>query len=259
MIKLISLALLSLIVLSLGIAASAAAQESDSEEDYGDESALDEMGWGEPSPTSKPEDSDREESPAKSADDAAGLGEGDDDEIGWDDESDDVGFAEIEKGAEEDDSVSSKKETLEEESASSPWSVGGFLRSDLGLWVERFETNGFAKARQSLDLSARYKIKNFRAIASVHGEYDFAYLYKRDTYDAATLDVYEYLIDVRDTYLVGTIEDFDITVGKQIVVWGQGDMMSLVDVVCPRDLREPGITDMTTCASLFFPRDSAYL
>jgi hypothetical protein len=243
-------------------------------------------GDGEESPSNEAETGDRgpagggpdapgeEDGAAAHADDAAGWGDGDDDEAGWgekgenasggkDGTSDDVGFGEREEDAGEGGIVPSKKASDEasgETRGPSPWSVVGFSRSDLGFWVERLDKNGFAKARQSLDLSARYKIKSFRAVASVHGEYDFAYLYHRDTHDAATLDTYEYLIDVRDTYLVAAIGNLDIALGKQIVVWGQGNMMSLVDVVCPKDLREPGLTDMddmrlpvlSTRLSLFF-------
>lgn len=186
----------------------------------------DKVGWGE------------------AGDDTVTPAENDGGEIGFNDtESDSIGFADT--FIEKDESETIFAETAPEEtSKSSSWRISGFLRSDLGLWVDRIHTNGFAKARQSLDLSARYKIKNFSVVASGHGEYDFAYLHRREDYDSATLEAYEYLIDIRDTYVRGTTKYFDITLGKQIVAWGQGDMMTLVDVACPRDLREPGITDL---------------
>ncbi|MCA9544011.1 MAG: hypothetical protein KC613_06455, partial [Myxococcales bacterium] len=36
----------------------------------------------------------------------------------------------------------------------------------------------------------------------------------------------------------------DVTVGRQIVAWGEGDALSVLDVVNPRDNREPGLADL---------------
>ena len=38
--------------------------------------------------------------------------------------------------------------------------------------------------------------------------------------------------------------EFGVTVGRQIVAWGEGDAISPLDVVNPRDMREPGLADL---------------
>ncbi len=124
------------------------------------------------------------------------------------------------------------------------WALTGILRSDEALWSERFGDNPFAKARQSLDLAFSYKHERWRMMASVHGEYDAAYLVERDTYDDATLGTYESLTQIRDTYVAGSLGPFELTVGRQIVAFGEGDALSPLDLANPRDLREPGLADL---------------
>jgi hypothetical protein len=131
----------------------------------------------------------------------------------------------------------------------SAFSLTGFLRTEWGLWVERFtddayDRNPFAKGRQNLDLSFRYKWKNLRIQLTGHVEYDFAYLFQRDTYDEATLESYEWLFNSREALIAYSPANFEITVGRQIVAWGEGDMFSPIDVVNPRDQREPGLSDL---------------
>lgn len=133
--------------------------------------------------------------------------------------------------------------------ARSAFSLTGFLRTEWGLWVERFtddayNNNPFAKARQSLDLAFRYKWKALRVQLTGHLEYDFAYLYQRETYDNATLEAYEWLVNTREALIGYSAGNFEITVGRQIVAWGQGEMFSPIDVVNPRDQREPGLSDL---------------
>ncbi|MCP4605781.1 MAG: hypothetical protein GY847_35545 [Proteobacteria bacterium] len=154
----------------------------------------------------------------------------------WGEGSDSDGFADVPE--EETSAPEEAEEVL------SKWSSTGFARTEWGLWVERFDDNPFAKGRQNLDLAVRYKGDMLRFVLSGHTEYDLAYLYERDSYDQPVLDVYEWLVDLRETFIAFSLDDFDITVGRQVVVWGEGDMMSLVDVVAPRDLREPGLADL---------------
>ncbi len=126
------------------------------------------------------------------------------------------------------------------------WSFAltGFLRTDWALWVERFEDNPFAKARQSGDLRGSFSWRWLRLILHMHAEYDFAYLVERDSYDQPTLDAYEWQVATREALAQISLGDFEITVGRQIVAWGEGDMLSALDVVNPRDMREPGQSDL---------------
>ncbi len=125
----------------------------------------------------------------------------------------------------------------------SPWSLSGFTRSDWAVWSERLGEGAFAQGRQSLDLALRYKKGVFRAVASGHAEIDLAYVVG-DDFDAPTRDTYEWLVDLRETYVAASLGDFELTVGRQIVPWGEGDVVSLLDVVNPRDMREPGLADL---------------
>ena len=135
---------------------------------------------------------------------------------------------------------------MEDAEAPPEWSFAltGFLRTDWALWVERFKDNPFAKGRQSLDLRGSFKWRWLRLVLHGHAEYDFAYLVERDSYDQPTLDAYEWQVTTREALAQISLGDFEITLGRQIVAWGEGDMLSAIDVVNPRDLREPGQSDL---------------
>ncbi|MDD9970449.1 MAG: hypothetical protein OXR73_29695, partial [Myxococcales bacterium] len=144
-------------------------------------------------------------------------------------------------------------------------SVGGFLRHRVGLWIERLNDRPLAKQRQSIDLSLRYKRPlldglESRIVADAHYEFDFAYLIKREEFDRATLDAYESQLIGGETFLGLSYGAFEVVFGRQIVAWGQGELLSPLDIVNPRDLREPGLADLddirlavlATRAGLFF-------
>lgn len=122
-------------------------------------------------------------------------------------------------------------------------SLSGFLRYDLGVWATRTD-RAFAKNRLNLDLAFRYKTERWRVVAELHGEYDAAYLANRDDFDQPTLDVYEARILSGEQYVALSLDALEITVGRQIVPWGQGDALSVLDITGPRDLREPGLADI---------------
>lgn len=128
--------------------------------------------------------------------------------------------------------------------APSPWSLTGFYRSSWALWLERFNSNPFAKGRQSLDLRLSYVNAWFKLLVAGHAEYDFAYLVERDSYDQATLDTFEWQVDTREAFVEFNFGAVQLIVGRQIVAWGEGDAFSPLDVVNPRDNREPGLSDL---------------
>ncbi len=133
---------------------------------------------------------------------------------------------------------------IEAQAAPSPWSLRGFLRSDWAFWTERMRTNPNAKRRQNLDLELRYKRGILRAVLAGHAEVDLAYLVDRGRYDRATLDTYEWQAINREAFVAVSLGPAEITLGSQIVAWGEGDMVSPLDVVNPRDNREPGLADL---------------
>lgn len=129
-------------------------------------------------------------------------------------------------------------------------SIGLGLRS--ALWTQRLSDEPFAQLRATADLGLRYK-KPFsiegesavlRLVAEGHLEYDFAYLHARERFDEATLDAYAHQIIGRETYAALSLGALDLAVGRQIVTWGQGELLSPVDVINPRDQREPGLADL---------------
>lgn len=148
----------------------------------------------------------------------------------------------------------------------SPLTLLGTLRSDSGMWTERLGSapadapalpggndNPFAKARAAVDLELRYKTKAIQSVIAVHGEYDFAYLHRDGDYDTATLRSYRTVRDpllgdapvqLREAFVAFSVRQFEFTLGRQIVAWGEGDGLSPLDVVNPRDMREPGLADL---------------
>ncbi len=123
-------------------------------------------------------------------------------------------------------------------------SLTGFVRYDLGLWATRTDSRAFAKDRLNLDLAFRYRSDRWRIVAELHGEYDAAYLADRDRFDQPTLDVYEARVLSGEQYIALSLDDVEITIGRQIVPWNRVDLLSVLDVTGPRDLREPGLADI---------------
>ncbi|WP_419659241.1 DUF1302 family protein [Desulfosarcina variabilis] len=106
---------------------------------------------------------------------------------------------------------------------------------------------GLSSLKTELFLEFDAKLEDgWQVYASCRADYDFAYpINGRDAYTDAVLDAYESEVDVREMYLMGSpARQWDIKVGRQIVVWGTSDNIRVVDVINPLDLRMPGITDI---------------
>lgn len=170
--------------------------------------------------------------------DDAGFGDGD----AWgEDGSDAAGF-----GAEERQATSPVEESPGELSAT------GSIREQAGLWALRLGDVPLAQARTSIDGEVRYKKRTFglgvpltlRIQVGGHAERDLAYLVDRGKYDAATLDAYEGQLIGGETFLSLAHGPAELTLGRQIVNLGRGDVFSPLDVVNPRDLREPGLAEL---------------
>ncbi len=106
---------------------------------------------------------------------------------------------------------------------------------------------GVSMLRPELDLTLKNKFSSrWRGQISARGFYDAVYsLRGRNDYSAAVLHEYEQEVELRDTYLQGSLtESLDIKVGRQVVVWGTLDNLRTTDVLNPLDLRVPGLTDI---------------
>ena len=180
---------------------------------------------------------------------------------GWGEGDDDAGFADFPAEA-----TPTKAAAAPTPPPISPLTITGIARSDLGAWTERFGSapkdapslpggndNPFAKARASLDLRAKYKKGWLTGLLELHGEHDFAYMHRADEYDPATRRMFQNLRDpllnnapvqLREAWVAASPGAFEVTLGRQIVAWGEGDGFSPLDVVNPRDNREPGLADL---------------
>lgn len=106
---------------------------------------------------------------------------------------------------------------------------------------------GLSRLKVELLLELDAKLGDgWRAFVSGKGFYDFVYSLKgRDEYTQDVLNAYESELELRDTYLQGSLtKNLDIKIGRQIVVWGKSDNIRVVDRINPLDLREPGLTDI---------------
>jgi len=92
-----------------------------------------------------------------------------------------------------------------------------------------------------LDIAAGWDAK-----ISGSADYDFVYrINGRNNYTNEVLNDYESDVEFRETFLRGQVNSqFDVKVGRQIVVWGKSDNFRVVDVINPLDLREPGLVDI---------------
>jgi len=120
------------------------------------------------------------------------------------------------------------------------WS--GTLRTMEGVWVERLTTEPLAIARQGGDLTLDFSHAAIRARASVHGEVDPKYLLT-DRYDSV-LWTYGARLEPRELWVATSFGPLDVSVGRQVVSWGEGLILSPVDVVNARDMRDPGMADL---------------
>ncbi len=117
------------------------------------------------------------------------------------------------------------------------------------------------RAELQVELEAKFSA-SWKAFISGKGTYDFAYrINGRDQYTDDVLDNYEKELELRETYLSGSLlESLDIKTGRQIVVWGKSDNIRVTDVLNPLDNREPGLTDLEDLRlPVFMTRLSYYL
>jgi hypothetical protein len=172
--------------------------------------------------------------------------------------NDDAGFGDVQNGP------STAAFEADEPSA---LSLGLSLRLESALRLTHATPSRVATLRQIVGVHAEYKIDlgagaRLRLRAAARSEVDFAYLLDRERYDRATYDVYAWQVLPGETYVAFDYGALQLSFGKQIVNFGQADMLSLLDLINPRDLREPLLIDaddvripvLMTRASLGFER-----
>lgn len=106
---------------------------------------------------------------------------------------------------------------------------------------------GLSRLKLKFQPEFRYKVSSkWSALVSGSAFYDAIYRLKnRSNYTKTVLDSNESELELREAYVNGIINrNFDIKLGRQIVVWGKSDSIRVVDVLNPLDFREPGIVDI---------------
>jgi len=99
--------------------------------------------------------------------------------------------------------------------------TSGYLRNYTGILLK--DDNDFAIMQDTLDLSIEHSKGQvaFKANVYIHN------------YPNA-----EQEIDIRQSYMDIYLDAVDIRIGKQQVIWGKADGVSITDVISPKDMRE---------------------
>jgi len=134
------------------------------------------------------------------------------------------------------------------------FSIDGYVKLGLSYNLishtpEGVETDwrGLSRMRAELQIDLDTKFSSsWQARIGGKGSYDFVYAIKgRDEFTDDVLDSLEKEVELREAYVLGSLlNNLDIKVGRQIVVWGKSDNIRVTDVLNPLDMREPGITDI---------------
>lgn len=130
----------------------------------------------------------------------------------------------------------------------SPWTANATLRLQSAIRLDSAER--LAKLRQVFegrlewqhDLGSSWQL---RFVASARTEADFAVFANAGAYSPPEFDVYGWQLLPRETYLSLASSGFALSFGEQIANLGQGEVLSVLDVVNPRDLREPFLADLS--------------
>ena len=106
---------------------------------------------------------------------------------------------------------------------------------------------GLSSLRSRLDVEADVDLgRDWRAHATGHAWFDLAYHANgRRSYPRGFLDTYEREAELGELFVQGSLEEnIDVTLGRQVVIWGRSDLFRVTDVLNPFDNRLPGMTDI---------------
>ncbi len=159
------------------------------------------------------------------------------------DADDQVGFGESSAPSAAPATATAQSES--EVASRSSLTLTGVARVQSAIRLERGGPYRLAMLRQGLGARLQFKHDFARSpvsvelLASGRTESDFALLMNRDAYDAPTRELYTWQLLPWDSYLKLHASWFELTVGKQVVNFGQNEILSVIDIANPRDLREP--------------------
>ena len=109
------------------------------------------------------------------------------------------------------------------------------------------DQRGLSSLRSRINLEAGADLgRDWRVRVTGHSWFDFAYGVRgRHRYPSGFLDEYEYEAELGEVFIQGPLTPaIDLTLGRQIVVWGRSDHFRVTDVLNPLDIRLPGMTDV---------------
>jgi len=107
--------------------------------------------------------------------------------------------------------------------------------------------DNISSVKSSLFLDYEYKFENgFKFKANAKAYYDAIYDIKgSEKFSQDELDELRSEVELFDAYIEGSITDnFDIKLGRQVVVWGRSDTLRVTDILNPLDNRRPGMVDI---------------
>jgi hypothetical protein len=125
------------------------------------------------------------------------------------------------------------------------------LRQRAGLWLERAQPSRIAQHRTSVELAASHSLPftlfgtpaSLRSSLAGRLEFDQAYLLHRAEYEPTTIDTYELRFIGLESFVGVTAGGLSLRTGRLLNPLGQGEILSVVDVMHPRDLRQLGLTE----------------
>lgn len=107
--------------------------------------------------------------------------------------------------------------------------------------------DNISSLKSTLFLDYEYKFENgFKFKANGQAYYDAIYDIKgSEKFSQDELDELRSYVMLFDAYIEGSISDnFDMKLGRQVVVWGRSDTIRVTDILNPLDNRRPGIVDI---------------
>lgn len=107
--------------------------------------------------------------------------------------------------------------------------------------------DNISSLKSSLFLDYEHKFENgFKFKINARAYYDAIYAIKgRGDFSQDELHELESEVELFDAYIEGSITDnFDIKLGRQVVVWGRSDTIRVTDILNPLDNRRPGMVDI---------------
>ncbi|MGK5091466.1 DUF1302 family protein [Deltaproteobacteria bacterium TL4] len=114
----------------------------------------------------------------------------------------------------------------------------GFLRTTIAHHTsDEAEPKGFSSAQVALELEYDQSfLKDYRFHFVGQIFHDFVYeIEGRDLYSSEELDEFEDGGEVKELWFSYRGEAFNLSLGRQIVVWGEADGLAVTDLINPRD------------------------